>query len=140
MSSKFKKVRTVTSAVLKLREGQPRYIFFLSPMYVGEKIDEKKEAATLAQVVDMETGETGILIISAVMKSELLKAYPKSAFVRKGFEVVLNKRAGEGATYNHVSISEVAPPDDWTAPDSVPVPEGAALVEVAPARGDKPKK
>ena len=119
----FKKIRQVTLPVLKLEKGVPRYLFILSPMYVGDKLEEQKDAATLVHSVDMETGEEGLVICPSVMQSELLKNYPDDSYVRKGFEIVVT-RGPAGKNYNLVTISEVAPPDDFDPPASSTVSIG----------------
>jgi hypothetical protein len=127
-ASKFARVRSVTAQVLKLREGQPRFLFLLSPMYVGKKLDDKKDPATCVHAVDMETGEEGILLCSAVMRSELIDAYGPSGYERKGFEVCVTRRAGGDVKFNHISISEVSVPDDFEPPKSVQLPAGTVMV------------
>jgi hypothetical protein len=51
----FRKIRSVTLPVLKMTEGVERFFKFVSEMYLGKQIDDKKEPATLAQVIDLET-------------------------------------------------------------------------------------
>ena len=126
--SKFARVRSVTAQVLKLREGQPRFLMLLSPMFVGKKLDDKKDPATCVHAVDMETGEEGILLCSAVMRSELIDAYGATGYERKGFEICCTRRAGGDVKFNHISISEVSVPDDFEAPKSVALPAGTELV------------
>lgn len=125
---KFQKVRSVTQSVLKIANGQPRYVFALAPMYQGEKIDDKKEPAILLPVVDMETGEEGVVICPAVLQSELVKAYGVDGYVAKGFELV--KTRDPEKKYNHVAISEVAAPDDFKPP-AAPKPAAAAIKAAA---------
>lgn len=114
---KFRKVRQLTLPLLQLAQGQPRYLFLLGEMYIGEKVQKNKDAATLVHAIDMETGEEGIVICSSVMQSELLKGYGQK-YVGKGFEIVQQRKSGkDGLTgYNIVTISEVAPPDDFAPP------------------------
>lgn len=118
--SKFKRLKSITHAVLKLKPGQPRFFYFCAPMFLGKKIDDKKEAATLVRSVDMETGEEGVLILSTVMKKELSEAYAGDSYVGKGFEVCITKAAdaAAGIKYNHVSLAQVALPDDFTPPEA----------------------
>lgn len=114
MATKFRKIRQVTLPVLKLEKGTPRYIYILSAMYEGEKIDANKSPAVLIHAVDIETGEEGNVICPAVMQSELEKHYPNNEYVRKAFEVVVTRAPGKD--YNLVTIAEVAPPDDFEPP------------------------
>lgn len=112
----FKRLRSVTLPVLKLEKGKPRYLYILGAMHAGKKIDDQKEAATLIHAVDMETGEEGTVICPAIMVKELTENYPNAGYVGKGFEVVLTRVPEK--RYNLVSICEVAPPDDFTPPNT----------------------
>jgi hypothetical protein len=111
---KFTKVRAVTLSVLKLAKGQPRYFYFQSAMYKGKQIDDKKEAATLIHAIDLETGEDGVIIAPMVMQKELNEAYPGEAYRGRCFEVVITRDPEK--KYNHVGISEVSQPEDFTPP------------------------
>jgi len=142
LKSKFTKLRAITASVLQFRTNQPRVLMLLSPMYVGKKIEAKKDAATLMHVVDAETGEEGIILCSAVLRSQLTESYPKQSYVRKFFEFTKVKAAGDKVgektvAYNHFSISEVAAPDydkddaesvDYDKFQSVAPPPDAVLV------------
>jgi len=152
--SKFVKVRAVTASVLPFRSGQPRVLMLLSPMYVGKKIEAKKEAATLVHAVDCETGEEGIVLCSAVMRSQLTESYQNQSYVRRAFEFVKVRSAGEKigdktVAYNHFSISEVALPDydkddpdsiDYAAFKNVPPPPDAVLVTDAVIAAERAKR
>lgn len=113
MATQFKRVRSVTLPVLKVAKGQPRFFYFKGPMYLGEKIDPKKDAATLAHCVDMETGEEGLVICTAVMRKELERNYPGDGYVGRGFELSLTMVPEK--KYNIPSIAEVAVPDEILA-------------------------
>lgn len=121
----FKKIRSVTQSVLKLENGQARYVFVLAPMHMGEKIDSDKDEAILLPVVDMETGEEGIVIAPSILQNELVKSYGATGYVAKAFEIV-KSRPDMKVKYNHVSICEVAPKDDFTPP-AAPVPNPAMI-------------
>lgn len=136
-ASKFQRVRAVTQSVLKLPTGQSRYLYLIDPMTVGKKIDDKKEPATLCHAVDMETGEEGVIICPMVLQKELNENYPGESYVGKGFEI--SKTRDPEKKYNHVSISEVAVPDDFTPPPSSAALAAAASAS-APATGSKSKK
>lgn len=126
--SKFKRVRAVTLPVLKLEKGKPRYVYMLGALHSGKKIDDQKEAATLIHAVDMETGEEGLIICPAIMVKELQENYPGESYVRKGFEVILTRVPEK--RYNLVSLTEVAPPDDFTPP-TVAAPADPAAAKPA---------
>lgn len=153
--SKFTKLRTVTLGVLKLRPNQPRIVFIGTPMYQAKKIDAKKEAAIIVRGLDLESGEEGIIMCSAVMRSELFDQYGATGYVGKVFEVVVTKgadRSGDNpVAYNHVSITELGAPDDFKAPKfdapdpatvkaALAVIEGAAKARAAAAEAGSGKK
>lgn len=109
----FKKIRQITLGVLKL-SAQPRYIYIMSQMYIGEKIANSKMApATLMHAIDMETGEEGLILCASVLQKELLSNYGASDYVRRAFEITQHK-AAKG--YNLVQIAEVGVPDDFEPP------------------------
>lgn len=110
----FKRVKTVTQQVLTLRAGASRFFYFRSPMYAGKKIDDSKGAATLVDVVDMETGEYGVHVVSTIEKRELAETYPGDSYVNRGFEIAITrvKETAAGNKCNIVSISEVSVPDE----------------------------
>lgn len=128
----FKKIRSVTVTLLKLENNQPRYLYVTAPMFMGEKIDAKKDAAILLPVVDMETGEEGNVIAPAILQGELVKTYGGAEYVGKGFEVT--KSRDPSVKYNHVSISEVGLPDEFkppVAPQHSPASIAAAAEHIA---------
>lgn len=119
-NDRFKKVKLVTLPVLKLRKDHARYLAILTPMRLGKKLDDKREAATICEALDMETGELGVLVIPTIMQKELTAGYPNDGYLRKGFEIVtsMDKDEGDGKAkkYNHVSLVEVAIPEDIKLP------------------------
>lgn len=116
----FTKLRQVTLGVLKLSPKEPRYIYIVAPMHVSADIapdapakegaPKKKEPATVAHALDMQTGEEGVLICSAMLKSQLQREYPGDGYVGRGFEFTSTKVPDKA--YNIVSIAEVDVPDD----------------------------
>ena len=107
---KFQRIRAVTLPVLKLEKNTTRYLALLTPMYLGEKLDDSKEAATLIKALDMESGEFGLIVTPTVMQSELSRNYADHAYVGKGFEVTVTRQ--QGKDYNHVTMIEVGIPGE----------------------------
>lgn len=104
-----KVLKMVTLPVLKMTaDGKPRYFWFKGPMHVGKKIDDQKEAATLLEAVDCETGQVGQIVVPTVMRKELGEQYPKDAYVNKFFEVILTRVSNKN--YNIVGLTEIADP------------------------------
>jgi selenophosphate synthase len=110
---KFQRLRAVTLPVLKLEKNTTRYLALLTPMYLGEKLDDSKEAATLIKAVDMETGEFGLIVAPTVLQSELTRNYTNDSYVGKGFEVTVTRQ--QGKDYNHVTLIEVGIPEEMEA-------------------------
>lgn len=102
-------LKQVTLPVLKMvADGKPRYFWIKGPMHLGKKIDDNKEAATLSEAVDCETGQLGVIVVPTVMRKELNDQYPKDAYVNKFFEVILTRVPDKD--YNIVGLTEIADP------------------------------
>lgn len=113
MATKFtpKVLKNVTLPVLKLKaDGQPRYFHIKGPMHLGKKVDDQKEPATLAQAIDCETGELGVIVCPTVMQKELNESYPGNGYVGKFFELVLTRVPEK--SYNIVTLTEIADPTE----------------------------
>lgn len=112
-STKFtpKVLRNVTLPVLKLTaDGKPRYFKLTGPMHLGKKIDDQKEAATICNATDCETGEVGQIVCPTIFQKELNEQYPKDAYVGKFFEVILTRVPEK--KYNIVGLTEIADPTE----------------------------
>lgn len=110
--SQFKKIKDVTLPFLKLQNETLYYFKFTSPMFKGKKIDDQKEAATLAHVVNLETGEKCEIICPTVLQGILRESYQED-YVGRCFEVVKHRDAGQ--KYSTFSVAEVADPDESEA-------------------------
>lgn len=107
---KFKKIRSLTLPLLKIEKNTERFFYFHGPMYLGDKVDPKKDPATLAHVVDLETGEEGLIICPSVMQSELRRHYGNDGYMHKCFGVRIHRIPEKN--YNIVTLDEVGEPDD----------------------------
>lgn len=116
--SKFSKIKSVTLPVLKVEKNTERGFYFHGPMFIGEKVDPKKDPATLIHAVDVETGEEGVFIVPAVAQKELVKAYGAAGYVGKCFALTMTRVPEKN--YNLVTIDEIAAPDGFTPPKSAP--------------------
>ena len=106
---KFTRTRTIAMPLFKLVADVPRFFLADGAMFIGKQIDDKKEAATLMAVTDLETGEQGQIIIGQVLKELLIEQYPENGYVGKHFELCLRKRADK--KYNTYDLFEVAAQD-----------------------------
>lgn len=114
--SRFKKVRNVTLPLLKMVENHAVYIKSMGVMFVGKQIDDKKEPATLMNVVNLETGEEMQIIVPTVLKGILSEEYPDDGYVGKSFEIILHKHMDKTdpskLKYNKFTVAEVEAEDD----------------------------
>ena len=111
---KFKVKKHVTLPLLKIKpNGLPAFVRFEGAMFLGKKIetgseaDKKKEPATLAHVVNLETGEEMQIICPMMLRTQLTEAYPSDAYVGHCFAVRITRDPEK--KYNHVSITEIEP-------------------------------
>ncbi len=103
---KFTKVKQVAQQLFKLLPDVQRFFLADGAIYVGKKIDDKKEAALLLPVTDLETGEQGLIIVGAVLKGLFDETYPDGSYVGKKFAITLRKRADK--KYNTYDVTEIA--------------------------------
>lgn len=107
----FKEKKRVTLPVIKFEPGKPVFVKILGEMHLGKKTKGRgdkaqMEPATLAEVVDLNTGENGLIICATVLKSVLDENYPNNAYVGKGFKITkMEKR--EGRSYNEYDLVEL---------------------------------
>jgi hypothetical protein len=123
---KFTRLKVVTLPLFKLADNKAMYLKILGPFTIGKQIDDKKEAATLAHVINLETGEEGQIIVGAVLKSTLHEAYAGDSYVGKCFEIVKSKDGDK--KYNNYTVNEVSEPED----DEEAAETGTTEVEVLP--------
>jgi hypothetical protein len=107
----FQRKRSVTLPIFKFG-ATPLFLRFEGPIYQGERLESQKdmEPPHLAKVVDLTTGEEGLIVVGAVLLSELDRAYPKDAYVGKSFEI-LKRKAETGKKYSLWSIYEIETED-----------------------------
>jgi hypothetical protein len=102
---KVKRVKSVAVPLFKLAANVKRFFLFDGAMFTGKKIDDKKEAAILLPVTDLETGEQGQIIVGKVLRELITETYPGGAYVGKKFETCLRKRADKA--YNTYDLYEI---------------------------------
>lgn len=111
--TQFKKIKDVTLPFLKLQNETLYYFKFTAPMFKGKKIDDQKEPATLANVVNLETGEKCQIICPTVLQGIMREEYGED-YVGRCFEIVKHRDAG--AKYSTFSVAEVADPESGEEP------------------------
>lgn len=135
---KFKIAKNVTLPLLKIKpNGAPAFVRFEAPMYVGKEIKgqegkKKMEPATLAHVINLETGEECQIICPLLLRERLTENYPENAYVGKCFRVTLMRE--EGKKYNLVGIQEIIPEGDF------PQPSAATFETADDSTGNRPQE
>ena len=72
---KFKAKKNLTLPVMKLTLDTEYFVQITEPMVVGKKVDDKKEEAVIASVIDLDTGELQQLLVPSVMQGILHDHY-----------------------------------------------------------------
>lgn len=106
----FKVKKNVTLPVIKLKPGEEAYLQFTGPMHVGKDTGQvmngrKMDPATIAEVMDLSTGELGVLICATVLQKELNDGYPDDSYIGKAFAITVTKVPEK--KYNLYSIIEI---------------------------------
>lgn len=110
----MKAKRIVTLSVMVIKEpGKGRGVKILDAFRVSKvegKTDadgKKQKPATICTAVDTVTGEMGILIVNAVVQSNLERDYPDGDYVNRAFYIVNLGKRSAGQRYNDFSITEI---------------------------------
>ena len=119
----FKIARKITLPLIKPQLDVPVYVKFEAPIFVGKQIGDK-DAAVLANVTNLETGESAQIIIPSVLQGILhddfgaaaygatakgepvveLKPAGDESYVGQGFQLIKHKKAS-GKQYNPYSVA-----------------------------------
>jgi hypothetical protein len=114
----FKTKKLLTRPILKHSVGVTHYVKIESAMFVGREIkvrrgaaegEQKKEPATLVNVINLEDGQPAQMIVNAVVKSVLNEEYPNEAYVGKCFSIAKQQRQ-PGKQYDPFRIEEIEDP------------------------------
>ena len=108
-------VRSVILPVLRKVDNVPLYVEFVSAMRtstVKARVSKDKDGeksmkpATVAEVINLETGEHANLICNTVLESNLTETYPGEGYVGKQFKIIQYEKA-EGKRYKTFEITEI---------------------------------
>lgn len=121
--------KVITLPLLKMRPGEPLYVKFTAPHFVGKRIKEDlatieenkalvaagkpakpvKEPPVMANVINLPTGELVQIMLGSVLVGILADDYPGDAYVGKGFLIELKeqKRGRNGGNYNTYKVAEL---------------------------------
>lgn len=111
----FKVKKSLTPPLFKLEIGVPRYFKVLGALFIGKAMVEKdptkkaKDPATLMSVLNLETGEEGLVIANHVIASTLRESYPNDTYVGHYFAIVKQART-PGKQYDKFGIDEIEDP------------------------------
>lgn len=140
MARTFRKTKNITLPLFKMAGNQPYYFQPTGPMFLGKTIDDQKDAATLLNVIDLETGEEGQIIVGAVLKSILNENYEGDSYVGKGLEIIQHKAGDTGKKYNTYTVAEVDIVDEADDGDRTGMEAEAALASATTKGGKKAAK
>lgn len=110
-NKKFERVKAVTLPTIKLEVDATYYITFDSEIRTEKTIEQtgpdkgKEKDIDIATVINAETGQQGNIVIGAVLKNEIERAYPEAGYVGKSFEITKKKVAGK--RYNNFEVFEI---------------------------------
>lgn len=105
--------KQLTRNVIPQRPGETVFVKITGPIYQGEKIAKatgeaaKMAPAKLMPVIDLRTGELGLLIANAVLESSLDEKFPKQGYVDKEFGVTMKDVPGK--RYKQFVVYELEP-------------------------------
>jgi len=109
---RFKKIKAVTRPQLKLTAGIEYHIKFEAPVHQGERLQDDRDAAFLANVVNLDTGEEMQIVCPSVFRKELDRTYPGESYVGKCFAFELmrvpEKRYNMLKSFIEISVEETA--------------------------------
>lgn len=113
-----KRKKLLTRPVFKLATGVSLYVFIEKAMYVGKDLDAKKpvdpskpkkEPATILEVINLASGELGVLLVPAVVKGVFHDEYKNDTYVGKCFGITKQTRA-PGKQYDPYNVEEIEDP------------------------------
>lgn len=109
--TRFKKVRNVNLPIIKVNAGKEAYFTATKPMYKGKKLEgkpgeEDKEPVDLLDVVDLESGEEGTIVVAKVLGEILNDEYPSAGYVDKSFSILKHPKR-DGKKYHQYTVCEI---------------------------------
>lgn len=107
---KFKVTKRITLPLIKPALDVPIYVKILDPIFQGKKIEngasKDMEAAMLANVVNLETGENAQIIVPSVLQGIFKDEYEKDSYVGKNFQIIKHPK-GSGKRYHPFTVAEI---------------------------------
>lgn len=114
--SPFKTLKKLTRPTFKFVIGKAVYVRIDEKVFIGKELKKdaseggnKREPAHVANVTNLETGELGQIIVSAVVLSVLNDEYPGDTYVGKCFSITKLQKT-EGKAYFPYNVDEIEDP------------------------------
>ncbi len=126
-ASQFKVKKNLSLPLIKPQIDQPVYIQFTEAMFIGKKVQENKEAAVIANVINLEDGEQMQYLVPSVLQGifhdnygaplfgktdhgtdivEAAKGDAQDSYVGKGFMITKMKKATNKQYHPH-KVAEI---------------------------------
>ena len=109
---KVKKILTLPSLVMK-KAGEARALKFIEPIHTS-LVKGKPRAdgtydppASVAQVIDLDTGEALVFLLPAVVKKNIEDGYPDESYVGKAFFIKNMGKRKSDQRYVDFGIAEI---------------------------------
>lgn len=107
------KVKQITRAVFQQVVGQTLTVQIVGKIFKSDRLEnetaeqKKMEPPMMAEVLNLETGELGLIIMNEVLLREVRKRYPDDSYVGKYFGITM--KAVNGKRYKNFVLFELEP-------------------------------
>lgn len=106
----FKVAKRITLPLIKPQLEKPVFVLINEAVFVGKKIEQgtskDMEAAHIANVTDIETGEQAQIIVPSVLLGIFKDEYPDNSYVGKAFQLTKHAKAS-GKRYHAFTVIEL---------------------------------
>lgn len=111
---KFTVKKAVTLPIRKLAINEAAYLRITDPIFTGKQLADQKEPASLANCIDLETGEQCQIVVPQVLHGILDDNYADNSYVGVNFQVIKGKMPS-GKKYHPFTVCEVEVEEDAPA-------------------------
>lgn len=94
----FDVVEDLILPYFKLTDGKPLFVKIESECFTSDDTEKYK-------VINLETGETGEIYATAIMKTAFEEKYPDNGYIGKTFQIIRTKV--EGSRFKNFKIQEI---------------------------------
>ncbi len=109
---KLKQILTLPSLVMKT-VGEGRALRFDDAIHLSKVMGKQladgsfEKPADVAQVTDLDTGDVLVFLLPAVVKKNIVDAFPDNSYVGKCFYIKNMGKRKDGQRYNDFGIAEI---------------------------------